>query len=156
MNGKAKRAYKSPFLFLRLFFCLKKIIGEMINAKGGVVVSKTSTALIIKFIMTFVMAAIVFELLNMGNATWFWVFVVSLIGTALNYLLGDLYVLPKFGNIAASIGDGILAALVAFVIDALTRFFDTTFASLVLFALLIAVGEYFFHQYLKASPKVEP
>ncbi|SFH29592.1 Protein of unknown function [Desulfotomaculum arcticum] len=118
--------------------------------------SKTSTALIIKFIMTFVMAAIVFELLNMGNATWFWVFVVSLVGTALNYLLGDLYVLPKFGNIVASIGDGVLAALVAFIIDALTRFFDTTFASLVLFALLIAVGEYFFHQYLKASPEVEP
>jgi len=119
-------------------------------------VSKTATALLIKFVMTFVMAAIVFKLLNMGNATWFWIFVVGLVGTAINYLLGDLFVLPKFGNIVASIADGILAALVAYIIDAFTTYFDTTFAALALFALLVAAGEYFFHQYLKASPKVEP
>ncbi|MFZ5596097.1 MAG: DUF2512 family protein [Bacillota bacterium] len=72
------------------------------------------------------------------------------------YLLGDLVVLPKYCNLAASAGDGVLAAVTAYVVDLIVLAFTTSAVSLVLFGVLVAIGEYFFHQYLKASEKVEP
>ncbi len=124
--------------------------------------NNTATALLVKFVITFFAAAIAFMLLGSpgmttaGSATWLWIFIIGILATAANYLLGDLYVLPKYGNIVASIGDGITAALVAYIIALITAAFDTTFASLAIFALLVAVAEYFFHRYLKQSEKVEP
>lgn len=116
--------------------------------------SKTATALIFKFFMTLILAAAVFMLLN--NNSWFWILAVAIAATVLNYLVGDLYVLPKFGNIVAAAGDGIMAALVAYVTDLFTPLFQTTFASLAIFALLVGVGEYFFHQYLRRADEVAP
>lgn len=116
--------------------------------------NKTATALLIKFAMTFVFAAVAF--MSLHNNTWTWVFVVALVGTALNYWVGDLMVLPRFGNLVASLGDGIMAALVAYIVDLLVIPFNTALTSLALFAILVAVGEYFFHQYLGRSEKVEP
>lgn len=116
--------------------------------------SKTTTALLVKFVMTFIAAVVAFSFVD-GNA-WGWVAVVALTGTVLNYLLGDLVVLPKYGNVAASVGDGLLAALTAYVFDLLIPAFDTSFASLALFAILVAVAEYFFHDYLRRSEKVAP
>ncbi|MDI6870232.1 MAG: DUF2512 family protein [Bacillota bacterium] len=115
--------------------------------------SKTATALIVKFLMTAVFGAIVFR--PLGNS-WGWILTVGMVGTALNYLLGDLAILPSLGNVAASLGDGLLAALTAHVTGWLTPAFFTTFSSLLLFAVLIAVGEYFFHLYLLSSKKVAP
>jgi len=118
--------------------------------------SKTATALIVKFIMTFVFALIALSFVIDNNA-WGWVFWVALAGTALNYLVGDLLVLPKFGNIVASVGDGVMAALIAYIIDYLVpTAFQTSFTALALFGVLVALEEYFFHQYLLRSDKVEP
>ncbi len=118
--------------------------------------SKTATALLVKFIMTFVFALIALTFLVDNNA-WDWVFWVALVATALNYLVGDLLVLPKFGNIIASVADGVVAALTAYIIDYLVpTAFQTSFTALALFGVLVAVGEYFFHQYLQRSEKVEP
>lgn len=116
--------------------------------------SRTTLALIFKFVMTVVFAAGAFILID-GNG-WTWPIVVGVAGTILNYVLGDLVVLPRFGNIAASIGDGVLAALTAYVVDLIVPAFTTSATSLAVFAVLIAVGEYFFHQYLKASDRVAP
>ncbi|AGL02681.1 Protein of unknown function (DUF2512) [Desulfoscipio gibsoniae DSM 7213] len=116
--------------------------------------NKTATALLFKFIMTFVFAIIALRFID--NNTWGWVFWVALAGTALNYLVGDLFVLPKYGNIVASVGDGVMAALAAYIINLIVPAFQTTFTALALFAVLVAVGEYFFHQYLQRSEKVEP
>lgn len=118
--------------------------------------SKTATALLIKFIMTFAFALIALSFLVDNNA-WDWIFGVALVGTALNYLVGDLLVLPKYGNIIASIADGVMAALIAYIFDYLVpTAFQTSFTALALFGVLVAVGEYFFHQYLQRSEKVEP
>jgi len=124
--------------------------------------NNTATALIVKFVITFFAAAIAFMLLRnsgfttTGNATWLWILIVGILATAANYFLGDLYVLPRYGNVVASIVDGIAAALVAYIIALIATPFDTTFASLTIFALLVAVAEYFFHRYLKQAEKVEP
>jgi len=57
----------------------------------------TITALLIKFVMTFVFAWLTFGLMD-GNLLS-WIFFVTIIWTILNYLAGDLVVLPKSGNI---------------------------------------------------------
>ncbi|PRX30990.1 uncharacterized protein DUF2512 [Orenia metallireducens] len=116
--------------------------------------NSTTKALIIKFIMTFVFAAISFTFI--ANNTLGWSLIVAILVTALNYLLGDLLVLPNFGNITASIGDGLMGAFTVYLLDILSRNFATTFYTLSLFAILIVVGEYFFHQYLFDNKKVSP
>jgi hypothetical protein len=104
--------------------------------------------------MTFVFAAISFTFI--ADNTLGWSLIVAILVTALNYLLGDLLVLPNFGNITASIGDGVMGALTAYLLDIISRNFGTTLFTLSLFAILIVVGEYFFHQYLLNNKKVSP
>lgn len=116
--------------------------------------SKTTTALLVKFGMTFVAAAIALYYID-GN-TIGQVLIFSILGTAINYLIGDLFVLPSFGNIVASVGDGILAAALAYIMDLVIPAFRTTFTSLAVLAVLVAVAEYFFHQYIARSEKVAP
>ncbi|MEW6182883.1 MAG: DUF2512 family protein [Bacillota bacterium] len=116
--------------------------------------SKTGSALLVKLVMTFVFASATLGFIR-GN-TWGWVIVVAIIATALNYLVGDLLVLPAFGNIVAAIGDGLMGVITAYVVDLLVPAFRTTLLSLLIFGVLIALGEYFFHQYLLRSEKVEP
>lgn len=90
------------------------------------------------------------------NNTLTWILIFSLIGTAINYIIGDLMVFPRFGNITASIGDGVMGALVAYLIAAMTPNLNVTTTSLIILAVLIAGGEYFFHKYLAKSDKVAP
>lgn len=116
--------------------------------------SNTGYALLVKFIMTFVFAGFAFALINQN--AWGWIFLAALAATALNYLIGDLWVLPKYGNIVASVGDGIIGALTVWVLDLLIPAFNTSFAALLVFAVLIVIGEYFFHQYLLRAEKVAP
>lgn len=116
--------------------------------------NRTLASLIMKFVLTFAAAAVAFLVMTENPASW--VFVVALVGTALNYLLGDLVVLPKYGNIIASLGDGILAALVAYVTDLYTAAFNTTYTALAVFFVIVTVVEYFFHRYLLREEKVAP
>lgn len=115
--------------------------------------NNTGTSLAIKFVMTFIVAAIAFYFLVRNP--WSWILAVSIVVTAVNYLIGDLVVLPSYGNIVAAIGDGVMAGLVAYVMNLLFATFDTTIATLLTFGVLIAVGEYFFHQYLIKTEEAE-
>jgi flagellar biosynthesis component FlhA len=123
------------------------------------------TALIIKFAFTFAAAWLAFGYVG-GNPIG-WVLITALAVTILNYFIGDLIVLPAFGNIIASIGDGLLGAITAFVISLLTgsvkpdninnqipNLFRTNLLTLVFFALIIMIAEYFFHKYLTQTSKV--
>ncbi len=116
--------------------------------------SKTSGALLMKFVLTLGAAWVSFSLF--ANATFTSVLIIAIAGTLLNYLIGDLFVLPNFGNIMASIGDGGLAALTAYVISRFTYGFAATATSFVVFAVLISIAEYFFHIYLLKSDDVAP
>lgn len=116
--------------------------------------SKTSTALLVKFLMTLVAAVITFQFID-GNP-WLAVFIIALAGTAINYMVGDLMVLPRWGNITAAIGDGLMAAVTAYIISLLWPGVAVSFTSLAIFAVLVAAAEYFFHFYLKNSEEVAP
>jgi len=115
--------------------------------------NKMGTSLAIKFVMTFIVAAITFYF--MARNPWSWILALAIVATAVNYLIGDLVVLPNYGNIVASIGNGIMAGLVAYIMDLLIPTFDTTISTLLTFGVLIAIGEYFFHQYLVRNEEVE-
>ena len=64
--------------------------------------------------------------------------------------------MPAFGNVVASIGDGAMGAVLAYFISFFTRDFRITTRSLLIFGVIVAVAEYFFHIYLKQSDKVAP
>jgi hypothetical protein len=100
--------------------------------------SRTTGALIVKFIVTLVASAIAF---SPWGASW--VIIVALMGTVLNYLLGDLMLLPRYGNFTATIGDGLLAMATAYILGLLSRSFNPRFSSLLLFGIVVAVAEYF-------------
>lgn len=120
---------------------------------GGIIM-RTGMALLIKFILTFVAAFIAFDLLLNNDISW--ILLLSLVAMLVNYLIGDLMVLPARGNIAASIGDGLLAAITAYIFALLIPAFTTSWSTLLWFAILIGIAEYFFHLYLKKDEKVAP
>ncbi|MFP4697856.1 MAG: DUF2512 family protein [Eubacteriales bacterium] len=116
--------------------------------------SKTTMALISKFILTLIASWIAFSVV--GDSTFTFALIVAIVGTTINYLLGDLYVLRNFGNTIASIGDGVFAILAAYIIGAFAygiRISPTEFA---VFGVIIALFEYFFHMYLLDTKEVAP
>ena len=114
---------------------------------------KTTTALIIKLVMTFVASWIAVSLIAGNN--WTWALIVAVLGTLVNYLLGDLYVLPNYGNIVASIADGVLAMVLLFLVDMATTGLRVNGTAYLVLGVLIAAGEYFFHNYLIGSGIVD-
>ncbi len=114
----------------------------------------TWIALIGKYILTFIAGYLAFTLIDgMLVST---VAIIALIGAAANYLIGDLAILPKYGNIIAAVGDGIIAAVVAYITVLLWHGTMASFISLAVFAIIVAIAEYFFHMYLLSSDKVAP
>ncbi|KIO65846.1 hypothetical protein B4064_2415 [Caldibacillus thermoamylovorans] len=104
-------------------------------------------SLVIKFVMITAMLAVVFGFLygvSFGD-----ILTISFILTITAYLVGDLLILPRFGNTAATIADFGLAYLGAWMIGAMIieepiRMGTASFLS----AVLIAIGEVFFHRYV--------
>ncbi|HKM39620.1 MAG TPA: DUF2512 family protein, partial [bacterium] len=135
----------------------KKRIGKLYLDKiltGGDNVSQTAKALIFKFFMTLIVALLAFSVV--GGNDFSWVLVVAILGTVIDYLAGDLLILPKVGSLIGAIINGGLAAVIAIMVAAATPAFTTTTSSVLTFAVLVAVGEYFFHQYLLRVEEVEP
>ncbi|MGE5483613.1 MAG: DUF2512 family protein [Ignavibacteriales bacterium] len=116
--------------------------------------SKTTVALLVKLAATFISALIAFSMVE-RNAPGT-VFLLAVLGTVLNYVLGDLVILNNTSNLVASIADGGVSAVTAYIFDLIIPAFVTTATSIVLFAVIVAVFEYFFHQYLLRSTKVAP
>lgn len=111
----------------------------------------TYTKFLVKFILTFLAAVIAFFAVSKGAV--FSLLFLSFLAASLNYAIGDLLILPSFGNSAASVGNGGLAAAAAYSYGMVDRALAVTGASLLVFALLIAVGEFFFHRYLRHDTK---
>ncbi len=115
---------------------------------------RTIMALLFKLVATFIAAWVAFTLVDLNSIVM--ISLVAVIGTVLNYLLGDLVILPSTGNIMASVSDGVLGAAVAYVVDLFSYNFNASATGLIIFAAIIAVAEYFFHIYLIKDEKVAP
>lgn len=110
---------------------------------------KTAIALIVKFVVTMAVAWIA---LMMFGTTAFWTTaIIAIAVTVLNYLVGDLLVLTRFGNLAASVLDGILAGAAAWVILYYSPSAYNYMTSVYIFAVIIAIAEFFFHMYLLSA-----
>jgi len=102
---------------------------------------------LIKLISTILAAWIAFDIF--GNTTFGWIFIIGILGSILNLVIGDFMILPKYGNMTAVICDILLAAFLVLMIDWMSDNFDTTFTSIFIFAIIILLFEYFFHNYLR-------
>jgi hypothetical protein len=114
-------------------------------------VNKHLTSLLVKFIMIGLISVIILPLfaqISSGQAI-----LIAVVLTVAAYLLGDLMVLPRYGNTTATVLDVVLAAVVIGLSDWMINGFVTlTPAGWVLFLGVLAIGEWLFHKYLKTSP----
>ena len=116
--------------------------------------NRTLLALVVKYLKTFAFAWLSFGItLSTPTGT---IALAALIATAGNYFLGDLLILPAFGNVVAAIGDSLLGVATFYLGALVTRDLAVDVRSLFLFGVLILIGEHFFHRYLQSSEKVEP
>lgn len=110
---------------------------------------KNLTNIVIKSILVL---AVLFILIPVfGRSTWTQVIITGLVLVALSYLAGDMWILPKFGNMVAVLADlGLGALLVWAMAQALPQFILPS-AGVWTIAVVLAAGEWFFHLYLMAT-----
>lgn len=116
-------------------------------------VGKTVAALLVKFAATFVASWMSLSLL--AGIPLDYVVLIAMLGTAMNYVMGDLMVLPRFGNAVASLGDGLMGAMLAYAF-AWVMDFSIPMISFVVLAAMIIGFEVFFHMYLEKEEDVPP
>ncbi|HEY8444779.1 MAG TPA: DUF2512 family protein [Bacilli bacterium] len=115
--------------------------------------NRSFVAILIKLVLTFLAAWLAFDVLI--DNPFVSIVIFSVVATVINYLIGDMILLRRFGNIIASIADGIIAAIIAYIFDLLSDDFTITFASALVFGILIAICEYVFHKYLVSNEDPE-
>lgn len=93
---------------------------------------------------------------GMERDPWTLIVAVALGSAIADYVAVDLFILPTQGNVFATMADGALAALLAWAVSFFAPAFRTSFASLAMYAALVAFGEYFFHIYLLREKAVAP
>jgi Zn-dependent protease with chaperone function len=105
-------------------------------------------ALGIKLIATTIIIFSIFGIFN--DVSFFNLFLVSILTTAISYVIGDLFILGRFGNVVASISDFFLAFIT---VATLGYFFiETTMPIIVasLFsAFFMSLVEPFLHAYMQ-------
>jgi hypothetical protein len=105
-------------------------------------------ALAVKYLITGVLLALVLPML--ANATVGQAMVVAALVTAVNYLVGDLIILPSFGNMIAAAADAGLTGVLVWASQLLVTGFIATFSAIMVAAGLVGLAEWFFHRYLRA------
>lgn len=121
---------------------------DRILYEGGENTLKYVTALLIKFVMvTLVLWVVLGAFFNISFGD---ILITSILLTGAAFLIGDLFILPKYGNPIATIADFGLALLGVWLLGALL--FEQPIslgAAAFLSAIVIAIGEFFFHMYLQ-------
>ncbi|WP_158738685.1 DUF2512 family protein [Alteribacillus sp. YIM 98480] len=105
-------------------------------------------AIAVKGILTI---AALFLVLSLGFGVSFLnVLIIAIVLGAVSYTVGDLYILPKKTNVAATISDLGVTFLVVWLLGmVLTGIAASTMAgAAVISAVIIALAEYFFHLYI--------
>lgn len=108
--------------------------------------NRTLMTLLVKFVITFAATWISIGLIA-GNPIGH-VLAVSFAVIIVNYIAGDLLILPAFGNTIASIADGIMGIIVALLTGLFFEGFQAPFFSLFVYGVLLVIGQFFFHAYL--------
>jgi hypothetical protein len=114
---------------------------------------KTFVAIIIKFVGVWILAWVAFSVF--GTAAFWTVFAIACAVTVFNYLIGDLWILPNWGNVWASIVNGVIAGIAAWAVFYYTPAAYNYGNWIWIFAVAVAVAEFFYHMYLISAGVVE-
>ena len=110
---------------------------------------KNSLNFIIKLAFIYLMLFLLIPIF--GKSTWTQTMISGLILAVLAYIIGNLWLLPKYGNLVAVLADFGLAALVIWLMMNGLPQFVLTVTGVWVIALVLALGEWFFHKYLLAT-----
>lgn len=113
----------------------------------------TFLAIIMKLVLTFLAAWLAYGLIEDNGLIW--IFIVSLAVTLVNYLIGDLMILPRYGTVSATLANTVMAVLVAWLIDLLTPQFYIAWLSSLVFVVLIFIFEYILHRFMIVDERVD-
>ncbi|MFL2100009.1 DUF2512 family protein [Desemzia sp. FAM 23991] len=103
-------------------------------------------ALIIKAIMIWAIVWIVLSLIY--DVAFMDSTIVGVIIVVLIYILGDLVILRKVGNVAATIADSGAAAIILYLYLNSMDYTENIWMMTLISAVLIGAGEWFFHKWL--------
>jgi hypothetical protein len=154
-----KTPHPEPFfieniLIHQILKIFRKIINESPNSGNNITrkinrkddIMRTFLGFIFKLIGVFVAAWISYKLIE--HNTLLWVFIAALAVSIINYLIGDMLILPRFGNVFAALCDAVLAVIIVWIMDLLSVHFTINWLSTLVFAILIFIFELFLHKYL--------
>jgi len=102
-------------------------------------------AIILKFIMVAVISAVILPFFGQISLTD--TLIIAAVVTVITYVLWDLLLLPRYGNWVTTIADGIVDAILI-ALAPLVLPITVNIYGIILTAVVLAVGEWFFHRYL--------
>lgn len=105
--------------------------------------------LAIKFFMLAIVLAILLP--SFTNVDFNQAMVVAILLTIAAYIIGDMIILPTFGNAVATVADAGLAAIVIWGAQYLLVGYVMDWTSALITGAVVGVGEYFFHRYLNKT-----
>lgn len=106
-------------------------------------------ALIIKALMIGVITVAVLSMFRgLRPVTAIWIAIVITIAA---YVLGDLLILPAYGNLSASISNGIIAFLITWLTPLVVPRIAIMLGTALTVGALVGIGEWFFHKYFSAA-----
>lgn len=106
-------------------------------------------AILIKFVIIAVILEIVLNYLT--TLSFYRILIISLAVTILSYIIGDLIILSISNNIVATIIDIALAVVTIYMFNYISGFRYISLSTSFWCALLIGIGEWFFHKYVAKS-----
>ncbi len=86
-----------------------------------------------------------------GESTWTQTMITGLVLSLLAYIVGDMWVLPKFGNLLSVVVDFVIAGAVIWAMMKLLPQFVLSTSGVWIIALVLALGEWLFHLYLEST-----
>lgn len=110
---------------------------------------KNLTNLVLKAVMNLLLLLLLVPVF--GRSTWTQTLITGLVLVIVSYIAGDLWVLPKYGNIAAVIVDFAVFVLGIWAMTEALPQFVMTSSGYWIISLALTAGEWFFHQYLLAT-----
>ncbi|TCL76306.1 uncharacterized protein DUF2512 [Hydrogenispora ethanolica] len=109
--------------------------------------------LIIKMALITVVLAILIPVY--GRSTWTQTIVTALVLTLISYVAGDLWLLAKYGNGVALVGDFLISAVVVWAMEQAMPIFTLSGIGIFIIAAALTLGEWLLHLYLIATKTPE-
>jgi hypothetical protein len=107
---------------------------------------KNLVNLIIKMALITVILALLIPVY--GASTWTQTIITAAVLTLLSYILSDLWILPKYGNLGSLIADLGLSVLTVWAMARALPQFELSATGLWVIAVAFTVGEWLYHYYL--------